>query len=75
MRKHKITDIVMLCYLGIAALTIIVFNILINFSDISWEVTNIMLNTQGIQLDENYHHMKGMTIRKTSFQSNLQIHA
>ncbi|CAB3987834.1 Hypothetical predicted protein [Paramuricea clavata] len=63
MAKVKLTAIVVLLYIGVVAITIVIFTMLVNVIDntgnptrSTWNIANLMLNSEDIGLDGN--HMK-----------------
>jgi hypothetical protein len=61
MAKIKLTGIVVLLYIGVVAVTIVIFTMLVNVMDntdtsgrSTWNIANLMLNSQKIELDGNH---------------------
>jgi hypothetical protein len=67
MAKVKLTAIVVLLYIGVVAITIVIFTMLVNVIDntgnptrSTWNIANLMLNSEDIGLDGN--HIKSKQI-------------
>ena len=62
MVKLKLTGIVILLYIGVVAITIVIFTMLVNVMDNTgssptrdtWNIANLMLNSEGLELDGNH---------------------